>query len=138
MWGKGLNSMRFLRVILALVLGVSVSGWGQNNNNSFKVKSTPEKAPKSAPMGKTAASNNTAAANNAKNLQSIERANTRVPAASHTGNKAAGKNATGGLKQVKDKNPPINVNNGGSRGTGLMSKSSNPLQGRLKQKGKKN
>jgi hypothetical protein len=134
---KGLKSMKISLPILALVLGISISGWAQNNNNSFKVKSTPEKAPKSAPIGKTA-SNNTAAANNAKNLQAAERAN-KVPASSRTGNKAAGKNATGGLKQVKDKNPPINVNNGGSsRGTGLMSKSSNPLQGRLKQKGKKN
>jgi hypothetical protein len=130
--------MRFLRVILALVLGISISGWAQKNN-TFKVKSTPEKAPRqSAPMGKTGASNNTAAANNAKNLQSIERANTKVPASSRTGNKAAGKNATAGLKPVKDKNPPINVNNGGSRGTGLINKGSNPLQGRLKQKGKKN
>jgi hypothetical protein len=131
--------MRFLRVILALVLGISVSGWAQKNNNTFKVKSTPEKAPRqSAPMGKTGASNYTATANNAKNLQSIERANTKVPSSSRAGNKAAGKNATGGLKQVKDKNPPINVNNGGNRGTGLINKGSNPLQGRLKQKGKKN
>jgi hypothetical protein len=127
--------MRFSLAIAALVLGVSISGWAQKNN-TFKVKSTPEKAPKSAPMGKTGGSN-TAVANNAKNLQSIERANTRVPA-SRTGHKAAGKNATTGLKPVKDKNPPINVAGGSSKGTGLMNKGSNPLQGRLKQKGKKN
>jgi|SRR5450755_1866458 len=128
--------MRFSLAIAALVLGVSISGWAQKNN-TFKVKSTPEKASKSAPMGKTGGSN-TAVANNAKNLQSIERANTKVPAASRAGHKAAGKNATTGLKPVKDKNPPINVAGGSSKGTGLMNKGSNPLQGRLKQKGKKN
>jgi hypothetical protein len=136
--GQRNKSMRLL-AIAALVLGITISGLAQKSN-AFKVKSTPEKAPRqSAPMGKTGASNNTATANNAKNLQAIERANTKVPAASRSGHKAAGKNATG-LKPVKnqDKNPPINAGGGSGKGTGLISKGSNPMQGRLKQKGKKN
>jgi hypothetical protein len=129
--------MRFSLAIAALVLCVSIGGWAQKNN-SFKVKSTPEKAPRqSAPMAKTGAGT-TAASTNAKNLQAIERSNTRVPASSKAGHKAAGKNATAGLKPAKDKNPPINAGGGSGKGTGLIGKGSNPLQGRLKQKGKKN
>jgi hypothetical protein len=129
--------MRFWLAIAVLVVGISISGAAQNNN-TFKVKSTPEKAPRqSPPMGKTGASTS-AAATNAKNLQAIERSNTKVPASSRTGHKAAGKNATAGLKPAKDKNPPINAGGGSGKGTGLIGKGSNPLQGRLKQKGKKN
>jgi hypothetical protein len=129
--------MRSSLAIAALVLGISISGWAQKNN-TFKVKSTPEKAPRqSASLGKTGVGT-TATATNAKNLQAIERSNTKVPASSRTGHKAAGKNATAGLKPAKDKNPPINAGGGSGKGTGLIGKGSNPLQGRLKQKGKKN
>ena len=130
--------MRSRLAIAALVLGVTISGLAQKSN-TFKVKSTPEKAPRqSPPMAKTGAGTTTTATN-ARNLQAIERSNSKVPASSRSAHKSAGKSATG-LKTVKtqDKNPPINAGGGTGKSTGLMTKSSNPMQGRLKQKGKKN
>jgi cytoskeletal protein RodZ len=123
--------MRFSLVVAVVLVGISVSGWAQQQSNTFKVKPTQEKQAKpSAPIGKTAPSTSPAAAN-AKSLQNAEHQGTRVPA--HSG----AKKTVPALKPVKDKpNPPINFNGGGAGKTpGVNTASNNPYKGRLKQKG---
>ena len=63
--------MRFSLAVAVALVGMSLSGWAQQNN-TFKVKPAPTKAPKSAPIGKTAASP-TASTSASKELQSVER-----------------------------------------------------------------
>src|SRR5271170_7364698 len=104
--------MRFSLAVAVVMLGVSVGGWAQQNN-TFKVKTTHEKPPRSTvPVTKTATS---PAAANAKAEQSAERQNIKVP-------KSGVKKTAPALKPVKDKpTPPINFSNSsGSKGTGRV------------------
>ena len=129
--------MRVAVTSLFVLMVLVVSGWAQQNKQ-FKVKSTPEKAPKqSAAMGKTGAGNTTAASANAKSLQTIEHENSKTPSAARSAN--ASKRTTPAIKPVKDKNPAINFNGAGSgaKKTGGTTTGSNPYAGRLKQKGKR-
>jgi hypothetical protein len=119
-----------------VLVGITMSGWAQQNG-AYKVKQTPpEKAPKKAaplPMGKTAGST-TASASNAKDLNNIEHQTMKTSPARAAGPKPVGKSA--GLKPVKDKaNPPINFNgNPGGKNPGTVNQASNPYKGRLRQK----
>ena len=125
--------MRSSLLVAFVLLGISLSGWAQKQ--TFKVKSTQEKTSKhGGSAGKVAPPK--AVASNAKELKTAEHQNTKIAAAKSP--KKTGKKATG-LKPVKDKNPPINFNGGaGHKKAGTTTKaSSNPYQGRLKQKGKR-
>ncbi|MGD0793020.1 MAG: hypothetical protein ABR920_14735 [Terriglobales bacterium] len=128
--------MRFSLALAVALVGISVSGWTQQNN-TFKVKpSHAEKAPKkSAPVGKTAASPATASASASKELQTLEHQTAKSSAPS----RSAGKKTPGtasALKPVKSKpNPPINFGaTGGGKSAGTTNQGSNPYKGRLKQK----
>jgi cytoskeletal protein RodZ len=133
---KDQKKMRFSLAVVVVLVGISVSGWAQQNkpqqNNQFKVRVTHEKpAKQSAPLTKQS-TGNTAASADAKALQNVER-----QSAKGSGHSAAGKKAPA-LKPVKDKpNPPVNFNGtggGGVKGGGRAS-TGNPYKGRLKQKG---
>jgi hypothetical protein len=125
--------MRFSRAVAIAVLGISVSGFAQKND-TFKVKrSSPEKAKKSAPIGKTGSSS-TASASASKDLQTIERQTAKSPAPSRSAAKNAPR-ASSALKPVKDKpNPPINFGGTGTKNAGMHNQGANPYRGRLKQK----
>jgi len=125
------KQMRFWLAVAVVLVGLSVSGWAQQNNQ-FKVRVTHEKpAKQSAPLTKQSAGN-TAASADAKALQNVERQSGKGAAHSAATKKAPA------LKPVKDKpNPPVNFNGtggGGVKGGGRAS-TGNSYKGRLKQKG---
>jgi hypothetical protein len=119
--------MKFSLAVAIAVVTMSLSGWAQQNN-TFKVKHAPTKAPKSAPIGKPAAGPTASAS---KELQNVERQTAKSAAATA---RPAGK--TPALKPAKDKpNPPINFNGtGGGKGAGTINQGANPYKGRLRQK----
>jgi len=128
--------MRFSWAFAVVLVGISVSGWAQQNK-TFKVKpSGTEKAPKSSaslPRGK-AAGPATSSSANAKDLQNLEHQTAKSSAPS----RAAVKKTPGtgpALKPVKDKpNPPINFGAAGGKSAGAANQGANPYKGRLKQK----
>jgi hypothetical protein len=104
--------MRFSLAVAVVLVGMSLSGWAQQNNE-FKVKNTPAKAPKRASSGKT----------------------TTGPTAS-TPTRPAGTTRKGpALKSARNKpNPPINFGGAGGKSAGT-NQGANPYKGRLRQKG---
>jgi hypothetical protein len=129
--------MRFSWAIAVVLVGISVSGWAQQNK-AFKVKpSGTAKAPKSSvavSRAKTAGPA-TGSAANSKDLQTLE----HQTAKSSAPPRSAAKRTPGtgsALKPVKDRpNPPINFSGtGGGKSAGTTSQGSNPYKGRLKQK----
>jgi uncharacterized protein HemX len=121
--------MKFL-LVFAVIVGTSVCGLAQQNNNLYKLKHpAPQKQTKSAPI---TVPPNTGAAS-ARNLQNIERESGK-PAT--TAAKPTAKASAVKIKPVQDKpTPPINfAGSGGAKKPGVITQSSNPLQGRLKQK----
>jgi cytoskeletal protein RodZ len=126
------KKMRLSLAVAVVLVGISVSGWAQQNNH-FKVRVTHEKPAKQSASLTKQSTGNTAASADAKALQNVER-----QSAKGSGHSAATKKAPA-LKPVKDKpNPPVNFNGtggGGVKGGGRASTGSNPYKGRLKQKG---
>jgi hypothetical protein len=123
--------MRFSLAVAVVVVGMSLSGWAQQN--TFKVKPAPTKAPKSAPIGKTAASP-TASTSASKELQNVERQSAKPPASARSAGPRTGKGPA--LKPARNKpNPPINFNGtGGGKGARSTNRGSDPYKGRLKEK----
>jgi hypothetical protein len=123
--------MRFSLAVAVVLAGMSLSGWAQQNN-IFKVKNTPTKAPKRASSGKTT-TGPTASTSASKELQSVE----RQTAKSATTARAAGTTRKGpALKSARNKpNPPINFGGAGGGKSAGTNQSSNPYKGRLRQKG---
>ena len=123
--------MRFSLAVAVVLVGMSLSGWAQQN--TFKVKPAPTKAPKSAPIGKTAASP-TASTSASKELQNVERQSAKSPASARSAGPRTGKGPA--LKPARNKpNPPINFNGtGGGKGARTTNHGSNPYKGRLKEK----
>ena len=123
--------MRFSLAVAVVLVGMSLSGWAQQN--TFKVKPAPTKAPKSAPIGKTAASPTSTPAS--KELQSVERQSAKSPASARSAGPRTGKGPA--LKPARNqRNPPINFGGtGGGKGARSTNRGSDPLKGRLKQKG---
>ena len=123
--------MRFSLAVAVVLVGMSLSGWAQQN--TFKVKPAPTKAPKSAPIGKTAASP-TASTPASKELQNVERQSAKSPASARSAGPRTGKGPA--LKPARNKpNPPINFNGtGGGKGARTTNHGSNPYKGRLKEK----
>ncbi|MFI5114742.1 MAG: hypothetical protein ACHP7J_06310 [Terriglobales bacterium] len=124
--------MRFSWAVVVALVGMSLSGSAQQTN-TFKVKHTATKAPKSTPMGKTTASP-TASTPASKELQGVERQTAKSAAIRSAGPRPTGKGPE--LKPAKDKpNPPINFG-GTSAGKGARTtnKGSDPYKGRLRQK----
>jgi hypothetical protein len=130
-----MKKFSFAVAIAIVVVGLSISGLSQQRS-TYKVKhSAPEKAPKSAPMGKMA-SPGTASSSNSRDLQSIERQTAKSSATtSHSAPKKTG--TASSVKPVKDKSsPPSDFSvKGGGKKTGTVTQSRNPYKGRLKQKG---
>jgi hypothetical protein len=128
--------MRFSLAVAVALVGMSLSGWAQQNS-TLKVKHSNEatKAPKSALMVKTTASP-TASTPASMELQRMERQNASSAATTRSAGPRTGKGPA--LKPAKDKpNPPINFGGtGGSKRAGMSSHGSNPYKGRLKQKGR--
>jgi hypothetical protein len=124
--------MRFSLAVAVVLVGMSLSGWAQQN--TFKVKPAPTKAPKSAPIGKTAASP-TASTPASKELQNVERQSAKSPASARSAGPRTGKGPA--LKPARNKpNPPINFGGtGGGKGARTTNHGSNPYKGRLKEKG---
>ena len=127
--------MRYWWSVPVVLVGLSLSGFAQQNS-TFRVKrSAPEKAPKrSATIGKTAASPAAASTANSRDLQTLERQTAKSSAPSRP---AANRTPRTGsaLKPVKDKpNPPINFGETGGKSVGTTSQGKNPYKGRLRQK----
>ena len=125
--------MRFWLAVMAVVVGISVSGVAQTQPKQFKPKpSSADTAPKSMPSVKAPAA--TSASSTSKELRAVERETPKGTGSAHTGKKAAKPVA---VKQQKDRNPPMNFGGkGGGGGSGVaMTKQSSPYKGRLKQKG---
>jgi hypothetical protein len=127
--------MRFSLAVAVVLVGISASGFAQQNN-TYKVKRSapPKAAKKSAPIG-TTASPATAAGANSKELQTLERQSAKGSAPSRSAkNRTPGTSAA--LKPIKDKpNPPINfATTGGGKNAGMTNQGANPYKGRLKQK----
>jgi hypothetical protein len=127
--------MRFSLAVAVVLVGMSLSGWAQQNN-TFKVKPAVKPAPtspKSAPKGKTAASP-TAPTPASKELQSVERQSAKPLASARSAGPRTGKGPA--LKSARNKpNPPINFNGtGGGKGARTTNHGSNPYKGRLKEK----
>jgi len=123
--------MKFPLAVTVALLGVSLSGWAQQNN-PYKVKnSTPQK--KSATVGRTA----TSSGDPSKDLRALERQQARASASA-----AAKSPETGSaLKPVQEKpNHPMNIKGSGEgkithKGSGLKNnRGKNPYAGRLRQK----
>jgi hypothetical protein len=115
-------------LVFAAVIGSSVCGMAQQQSNLYKLGHPPhEKDVKSAPMTKPA---NVGAASS-RNLQSIERENSKTTVAAKSKPAPVAK-----VKPIKDKpTPPINFGEaGGAKKAGTVAQAPNPLQGRLKQK----
>ncbi len=125
--------MRFSLAVAVALVGMSLSGWAQQIN-TFKVKPAPTKAPKSAPIGKTAASP-AASTSTSKELQSVERQSAKSPASARSAGPRTGKGPA--LKPARSKpNPSINFGGtGGGKGARSTNRGSDPFKGRLKQKG---
>jgi len=124
--------MRFSLAVAVVLVGMSLSGWAQQN--TFKVKPAPTKAPKSAPIGKTAASP-TASTPASKELQSVERQSAKSPASARSAGPRTGQGPA--LKPARNqRNPPINFGGtGGGKGARSTNRGSDPYKGRLKEKG---
>ncbi|MBZ5613970.1 MAG: hypothetical protein LAO23_08185 [Acidobacteriia bacterium] len=120
--------MRFSLAVAIALVGMSLSGWAQQNN-TFKVKHAATKTPKSAPIGKTTPGP-TASNSASKDLEKLERQSAKPAGVARPAGRAPA------LKAAKDKpNPPINFSGtGGSRRPGTTNQSSNPYKGRLRQK----
>ena len=124
--------MRFWLAVIAVVVGISVSGAAQTQPKQFKPKpSSADAAPKSMPSAKAPAA--TSAAATSKELHAVERETPKGTGAAHAGK--APKPVT--VRQEKDRNPPMNFGGkGGGGGSGVaMTRQSSPYKGRLKQKG---
>ncbi|MGA3197595.1 MAG: hypothetical protein ABSD39_21570 [Terriglobales bacterium] len=124
--------MRFTLAVMAVVVGMSLSGLAQSQPNQFKVKSSKADAePKStAPPAK--APGGTATSATSKELKSVERENAKGGGAAHTAKRTPRPAA---IKEGKeDKNPPMNFGGQGGQKGGLT-KQPSPYKGRLKQKG---
>jgi hypothetical protein len=123
--------MRFSLAVAVVLVGMSLSGWAQQN--TFKVKPAPTKAPKSAPIGKTAASP-TASPSASKELQNAERQSAKPLASPRSAGPRTGKGPA--LKPARNqRNPPINFGGtGGGKGARTTNHGSNPYKGRLKEK----
>jgi hypothetical protein len=120
--------MRFSLAVAIALVGMSLSGWAQQNN-TFKVKHAATKTPKSAPVGKTTAGP-TASTSASRDLEKLERQSAK-PAGT-----ARPAETTPALKPAKDKhNPPINFGGkGGGKTAGAINQGPNPYKGRLRQK----
>lgn len=120
--------MRFSWAVAITLVGMSLSGWAQQNN-TFKVKRAAPKAPKSAPAGKAAA-NPAAPTSTAKDLQKLEQQSAKPAGTARPGGKAPA------VKPAKDRhNPPINFGGkGGGKTAGAINQGPNPYKGRLRQK----
>lgn len=125
--------MRSLFAVAVVLLGVSVSGLAQQNG-TFKVKHTPEKAPKKSAPIVTNPGAKTAAAANAQQLKNLEHQTARSSSLARSGSRKTSRASA--LKPVKDKPaPPINFGgSGGGKSAGLSNQGSNPYKGRLRQK----
>ena len=125
--------MRLTLAVAVALVGMSLSGWAQQNN-TLKVKPAPTKAPKSAPIGKTAVSP-TASTSASKELQSVERQSAKSAAAPRSTGPGTGRGPA--LKPARNQhNPPINFGGtGGGKSARSTNRGSNPYKGRLKQKG---
>jgi hypothetical protein len=123
--------MRFSLAVAVVLVGMSLSSAAQQIN-TFKVKPTPTKAPRSAPLGKAAASP-TASTSASKELQSVERQSAKPTTARSAGTTRKGP----ALKSARSRhNPPINFDGtSGGKGARTTNRGSNPYQGRLKEKG---
>lgn len=123
--------MRFSLAVAIVLVGMSLSGWAQQNN-TFKVKNTPTKTPKRASVGKTTTGPTSTSAS--KQLQSVE----RQSAKSATTARSAGTTRKGpALRSARSKpNPPINFGGTGGGQNAGTNRGSNPYKGRLKQKGR--
>jgi hypothetical protein len=131
-WDQG-SEMRFWLAVMAVVVGISVSGAAQTQPKAFKPKATDaDVVPKSMPPAKAPAA--TSASATSKELHAVERETPKGTGAAHAGKKAP-KPVT--VKQQKDRNPPMNFGGkGGGGGSGVaMTKQSSQYKGRLKQKG---
>lgn len=122
--------MRFSLAVAVVLAGMSLSGWAQQNN-TFKVKNTPAKAPKRAYSGKTT-TGPTASTSTSKELQSVERQSAKSTTARPAGTTRKGP----ALKSARSKpNPPINFGGTGGGQNAGTNRGSNPYKGRLRQKG---
>ena len=126
--------MRFTLVVAVALVGMSLSGWAQQNN-TLKAKPAPTKAPKRAPIGKTAASPR-ASTSASKELQSVEHQSVKSASAQSAGPRTRKGPA---LKAARNRsNPPINFGRkGGGKSARTPKQGSNPYKGRLKEKGRK-
>jgi hypothetical protein len=120
--------MRFSWVVAIALVGMSLSGWAQQNN-TFKVKHAATKTPKRAPVGK-ATPGATASTSASKNLEKLERQSAKPAGTARSAKRAPA------LKPAKDKrNPPISFGGkGGGRRAGTTKQGSNPYKGRLREK----
>ncbi len=126
--------MRFTLVVAVALVGISLSGWAQQNN-TLKVKPAPTKATKRAPIGKTAASPK-ASTPASKELQSVEHQSAKSLASARSAGSRTGKGPA--LKPVRNRsNPPINFGRSGGKSARTPKQGSNPYKGRLKEKGRK-
>ena len=123
--------MRFSLAVAVVLVGMSLSGWAQQNN-TFKVKNTPTKAPKRASSGKTT-TGPTASTSASKELQSVERQTAKATTARSAGTTRKGP----ALKSARNKpNPPINFGGTGGGQNAGTNRGANPYKGRLRQKGR--
>lgn len=126
--------MRFTLVVAVVLVGMSLSGWAQQNN-TLKVKPAPSKAPRSAPIvGKTVGK--TASTPASKELQNVERQSAKSLASARSSGSRTGKGPA--LKPARNRsNPPINFGGtGGGKSARTTNQGSNPYKGRLKAKGR--
>jgi len=127
--------MRFWVAVMAVVVGVSLSGVAEQNAKPFKAKPTGEfKVKDQSNEGKharTSVAPATGANSSAKNLQAIEREGARSHGASHTARKVP----ASAVKPPKtQRNPKIDFSRSTSSGTGLNHTGNNPYRRRLKTK----
>lgn len=126
--------MRFWLAVMALAVGLSLSGFAQKNGKPFKAKNSGEfKVKDQSSLGKNQRSSAAPAPSNgnssARNLQAIEREGTQGGSHAH----AAKKVPASVLKPEKNKaNPRIDFNHSTATGTGLNPKAGDPYRGRLK------
>jgi hypothetical protein len=122
--------MRFSLAVAVALVGISISGWAQQNKTYHKVKpSAHEKAPNKVPI--KAVTPATGSGSASKDLQNLEHQTARTTAP----RTARSNTSASTLKPVKNKpTPPINfggTSNGKSVG---KAQSTNPYKGRLRQK----
>ena len=122
--------MRFVLAMVAVLVGMSVTGMAQSQPNQFKVKSSKADAePKSTATVK--APGGTSSSTTSKELRSVERGAPKTAGAAHP---AKAPKAAAMKSGKDDKNPPMNFGGKGSGG-GAGGKTPSPYKGRLKQKG---